>query len=354
MNRVMKNKVLFVTAAMSVALFVPKMTALAGDINSAEQGILDALANTYEYDGGYYKVSDGYIAQVSDYLCKDEINLSSEEASSYLAQFYANIGTGIASGYMVKVGDVEKPGSSAGQTQETGAQEDSSGEGQNTENGSADAGNSAGAENGTAAESSGVAAQTAVQTTGAAAQQTASAAGTAKEGNGQIVDNTTGTTQSGKIDYTVVEVDEVMYVWDTETLDVHAEAYIDSDVLGTLHQGDEVQVTGAATTGWAQIKFEDGVGYVSAAYLRTDGYVENKTQEAEKELEEEQKEELKEEAVEEETEDALEETEEQKDYSDAEQPSKSVSMEWVAVIVVAVVVAAAAVVVLRHKRKSRR
>ena len=85
---------------MMAAFLMPKATAMAGDINGAEQGILDALSNTYEYDGGYYKVTDGYIAQVSDYLCKDEVNLTSEEASGYLAQFYANIGTGIASGYM--------------------------------------------------------------------------------------------------------------------------------------------------------------------------------------------------------------------------------------------------------------
>lgn len=350
----MKKKYLFLTMAMAAALFAPSMTAMAGNINSAEQGILDALSCTYEYNGAYYRVSDGYYSQVSEYFCKDEVDLTDAEATSYLNQFYSNIGTGIASGYMVKVGDVKQPSADSG-NQSSGQQ----GESQTTEGESqTTAGEGQTTEETSSADQSG-------STDTAAAQQTTDQNDTAKvvkipddkNGNQQTADNTAGSTQSGKIDYTVAEMEAVMYVWDVEELEVHAEAYKDSEVIGTLHKGDEVQVTGAATTGWAQISFEDGTGYVSAAYLRTDGYVEQQTaQEEEKasaediDAADDAAEELTEEA-----EDTADETEQEdgKDYSDAEAPAASFSMGWFAVIVMGVIVIAAVLVVLIHRRKKQ-
>lgn len=336
----MKKKYLALIMTMMAAFLMPKATAMAGDINGAEQGILDALSNTYEYDGGYYKVTDGYIAQVSDYLCKDEVNLTSEEASGYLAQFYANIGTGIASGYMVKVGDVEQP--SGGQT----AQPE---QGQSEQEQQNDAENSS--ESGENTETAGTEGESAGNT-GVSDKKNDSTVATVqpqeKTENKPITDNTTGSTQSGKVEYSVTKMEAVMYVWDVESLDVHAEAYKDSEVLGTLQKGDRVQVTGAATTGWAQIWYQDEVGYVSAAYLRTESYVQSQIEE-----EEENTQSISENETQEETDSHTEEAAEepQKDYSDADTPARGVNMEWIAVLTMAVLIVAAVVVVMWHRRK---
>ena len=331
----MKKKYLALIMTMMAAFLMPKAIAMAGDINGAEQGILDALSNTYEYDGGYYKVTDGYIAQVSDYLGKDEINLTAEEASGYLAQFYANIGTGIASGYMVKVGDVEQ--SSGGQTQQPEQEQD--GNAENTAEGSENT-EAAGAEGGNtdAAEASNQKNDDAATTT--KPQE--------KTEDKTITDNTTGSTQAGKVEYSVTKMEAVMYVWDVDSLDVHAEAYKDSEVLGTLQKGDQVQVTGAATTGWAQIWYQDEVGYVSAAYLRTGSYMQTQT---EKETEDTQS--ISENEIQQEKESQKEEIAEEasKDYSNADTPARSVSMEWIALLTMAVLVVAAVLVVMWHRRK---
>ena len=79
------------------------ITALAGEVNSAEQKIVDAISGTYEYDGAQYRVTDAYIAKVANYLSRDDVNMTESEARGYIRQFNENIAVGISSGYMVKV-----------------------------------------------------------------------------------------------------------------------------------------------------------------------------------------------------------------------------------------------------------
>ena len=51
-------------------------------------------------------------------------------------------------------------------------------------------------------------------------------------------------------------------------LNVRAGASANDRILGTLNQGDEVQVIKAAEEkGWVQIRYQDAKAYVSAAYL---------------------------------------------------------------------------------------
>lgn len=247
---------------------------LAGDINSAEQGVIDTISNPQEYNGAYYKVTDAYIAKVTEYLNQDNIDMTQTEADNYIAQFHANIAIGINAGYMEKTGDVEK--------------EDALEEGDNTvdEEESVDNG-----------------------------------------------DQTMGSTADGSLEYTVLPIDEeTMYVFGVDTLDVHAEAYKDSDTIGTLAKGDAVTVIGAASTGWAQVAYDEGVGYVSAAYLRTQGYVDNQ-----------------EEAVQE----AEEPKEPPKDYSNAKPVAKSLNLKAIALVIVVVFTIAIVGIIIYHKNKRK-
>ena len=352
-------------AAFIIPLLVPAR-AYAGDINSAEQNILSTISQQQEYEGAYYKVTDGYIAKVTEYLSRDGIDMGRREAEDYIAQFHANIAVGIASGYMEKVGDVESAasGNGAGTDNSSDSGEDAGADAGSTgTNSGTDTGNNAGtgADNGTA------------EGTGSAAG--AAGIGVDPEGDGPVVDNTAGSTTDGAMEYMVLPMDEeTMYVQGTEELSVHEEAYKDSTVIGGIKEGEPVKVTGAASTGWAQIAFGEKTGYVSAAYLRTQGYMDKK--EAEKKAEEEAKKQAEEEAKKAEEErkaqeekkkaeeeakkaeeaeqaQAEEPAEPEKDYSDAKPVEKSVNLGMIALVVVVVCAAALGGVLFYHKKNSR-
>lgn len=296
---------------LSVLLF--PVTVFAGSLNDAEKGIISAISTTYEYNGEYYKVTDGYISQVSGYLSQDGVDLSEEEASEYLSQFYANIGTGISSGYMEKVENtVSSQPKKPTQTEiETAVTEEST-----------------------------LTAETETENVGEKQDKEKTESET-KTNAGVIVDNTAGSTQSGKLEYSVTPMDAVMYVWDIDTLDVHEEAYKDSDIIGTLFLGDEVIVTGGATTGWAQIDYNGETGYVSAVYLRTDGFIENLKNETETNGEQITAEE------------DVKEKETGKDYSGEKAPSKEIKLEILAVGTAAILLIICAVIILLHRNKKR-
>lgn len=340
-------------AALLLPLLVP-VTALAGDINSAEQGVLDAISEKQEYEGAYYKVTDGYIAKVTEYLSRDGIDMGSREANDYIAQFRSNIGVGIASGYMEKVGDVAGAdpgnGGSAGTDNNSGTGTESG----TGENSGAGTGNDAVAGSGSGS---------------------AAGIGTDPEGDGPVVDNTIGSTLEGAVEYVVLPMDEeTMYVQGTESLSVHEEAYKDSPVIGEVKEGEPVKVTGGASTGWAQIAFGEKTGYVSAAYLRTQGYMDRK--EAEKKAEEEAKKAEEEKAAEEarkaeeakaaeeakkaeeariaEEEAAAEaEAAQAKDYSNAKPVENSINLGLIALMVVVVIALILGGVLFYHKKNSR-
>lgn len=359
-------------AALLLPLLVP-VTALAGDINSAEQGVLDAISEKQEYEGAYYKVTDGYIAKVTEYLSRDGIDMGRREANDYIAQFRSNIGVGIASGYMEKVGDVESADPGTGNA--GGGTGESTGTGTDNNSGTdggagTDAGT--GTESGTGENSGAGTGNDAAAGSGSGG---AAGIGTDPKGDGPVVDNTIGSTSEGAVEYVVLPMDEeTMYVQGTESLSVHEEAYKDSPVIGEVKEGEPVKVTGGASTGWAQIAFGEKTGYVSAAYLRTQGYMDRK--EAEKKAEEEAKKAEEEKAAEEarkaEEEKAAEEArkaeeariaEEEaaaeaeaaqaKDYSNAKPVENSINLGLIALVVVVVIAVILGGVLFYHKKNSR-
>lgn len=326
----MKKKI-FASLAVIMLMSLFSVPVLAGDINSNEQRIIAAISAVYEYDGAYYKVTDAYIAQVTAYLSGDDIDLSSSEVDDYLNQFYANIATGISSGYMECVGKIDSGKDDQGSNSGGSSNKNDENNSETTQQDSTTT--STEEEMATLIEG---AIKVEDLTTGTASG-----------------DNTRGSTISGVQEYTVAEMDrQDMYVWETESLNVHTEAYKDSEIIGTLQKGDKVVVTGAATTGWARIEYNDGVGYVSSAYLRTPGYmIENGYIEVETTEEESTTEVL---TSEEETTSEEESTVVVKDYSDAEPFQKGISLGTIAIVIVVIVAIAMAAVLIWHNRKNFR
>lgn len=366
-NSITKQKITMRTAAAAftalVLPFLMPLTAYAGDINSAERSILSAISEQQEYQGAYYKVTDGYYAKVTEYLSRDDIDMSQWEANDYIAQFHANIGVGVSAGYMEKVGDVE--GADPG-----------TGDGTGTNNGAGTGGGTGAGDKGSGPDAGGDAGADGAGTgAGAAGGSAAAVLGTDPEGDGPVVDNTVGSTAEGAVEYVVLPMDEqTMYVQGTESLSVHEEAYKDSPVIGEVKEGEPVKVTGGASTGWAQIAFGEKTGYVSAAYLRTQGFMDRK--EAEKKAEEEAKRAEEEKAAEEarkaEEEKAAEEArkaeeakaaeeaaaaeaaaEQAKDYSNARPVEKSINLGMIALGTVVVIAAVLGGILFYHKKKSR-
>lgn len=340
------------------------ITAFAGNINSAEQKIIDAISGTYEYDGAYYKVTDAYIAKVIEQLNRDDIDMTEFDAQSYIRQFMDNIAVGISSGYMVKVGDVGESDSSSDNTDGNDSNSNNTGNNSNTDN-NGNTGNNGNTDNNgnntdnnsnTNNNSNDNNSSTDNNGNAADNKDNNSAAGTDTDINsgtdnpltgfipqlnpetGVIEDNTLGSTTDGEIEYTVFSIDrETMYVWDIDTLDVHTEAYKDSEIIGTLNKGDAVVILGAATTGWAQIEYEDTLGYVSAVYLRTQGYMNAMNADVSKE-----------DTTEEEEAGAV------KDYSNAAPLTKSLNLAVVALVIVLVFTIGVGVVIIWHRNKIRK
>ncbi len=81
------------------AMGLAATTAQAGEINSAEQSIVNAVSQSFEYNGKTYIVKSAYIAEGRAKLSEDKVNLSSSEASSYISQFHGCKGELVEEGY---------------------------------------------------------------------------------------------------------------------------------------------------------------------------------------------------------------------------------------------------------------
>lgn len=89
MKRLISAGVLTVT---SIAMLMPALTVMAGDINPAENTIVLASKQTYEKAGHYWKAKPDYISRGISYLKRDDIDLTDAEAASYLSSFYDAVG----------------------------------------------------------------------------------------------------------------------------------------------------------------------------------------------------------------------------------------------------------------------
>lgn len=80
--------------------------------------------------------------------------------------------------------------------------------------------------------------------------------------DGQVV-------ESEEIGYTITQMEEIsMYA--TSAVNVREGPSADFERVGSLKAGQEVKVTGEASTGWYEIAYGEAVGYVSDRYLQTE------------------------------------------------------------------------------------
>lgn len=81
-------------------------------------------------------------------------------------------------------------------------------------------------------------------------------------------ETTEATTTTDKNDFTVEEMSAVMYA--TISLNVRSGPSADFGKIDTLKEGEEVIVTGRASTGWYQVLVDGKTGYVSHNYVTTE------------------------------------------------------------------------------------
>lgn len=87
-----------------VLLCSMRMTVLAGSINGAEASVIAAAQSVFEYNGKSY-VADGWcIDALYGKFSEDGVDLSSTQASGLISMGYANIGRGVAEGYLIPIG----------------------------------------------------------------------------------------------------------------------------------------------------------------------------------------------------------------------------------------------------------
>jgi len=106
---ILKRKyIFFVAVLMAVVLCLNnKKICYAGGINSNEARILSVARGTFEYDGEMYVAKQEYVNMLIAKLSEDGINFTAEQADVAISNVYANIQTGVESGYIVKVDSPE-------------------------------------------------------------------------------------------------------------------------------------------------------------------------------------------------------------------------------------------------------
>lgn len=91
-----------------LALCSSVVFAQAGNINSAEQRVVDTVSQSFEYNGKVYKVTSENIANGKAKLSEDDVDLSEIEADSYIAQFHESYQELVEEGYCIEVSHGEK------------------------------------------------------------------------------------------------------------------------------------------------------------------------------------------------------------------------------------------------------
>lgn len=98
-----------VIGALLCTLFLP-MQIHAGGMNGNEQSVYSAASGTFTYEGQTYKAADAYLAQLSEYLNRDDIDLTAEQAASAIAEMNASVAEGVTQGYIVPTGETAPEG----------------------------------------------------------------------------------------------------------------------------------------------------------------------------------------------------------------------------------------------------
>lgn len=74
----------------------------AGPLMVERQSILSFMTQTFEIDGDIYAISGGYRSKAREYLSRDDVNISGNEAASYISAAKSDIYGGRAYSYLTK------------------------------------------------------------------------------------------------------------------------------------------------------------------------------------------------------------------------------------------------------------
>lgn len=110
----MKRKITKLLSGMA-AMCLIAVTVQAGEINSAEQKVVNAVSQSFEYAEKSYVIKSSNLAEGKAKLAEDGVNLTLAEANSYIAQFHDSYEELVEEGYCDEVGG-EEEGQSTKQT----------------------------------------------------------------------------------------------------------------------------------------------------------------------------------------------------------------------------------------------
>lgn len=101
----MKTKKIAVGFFSAISLvFATTSVCLAGGMNANESSVYAAASGTFQYEGQTYTAAPEYLSQLQAYLCRDDIDLTADQASAAIAEMNANIAQGVAEGYILPTG----------------------------------------------------------------------------------------------------------------------------------------------------------------------------------------------------------------------------------------------------------
>ncbi len=103
----MRNKVLTGLLILISGLMLSVSEINAGNINVAEQMILNYCNGTIDYNGKIYQFTEVAKQEVYNKLMADNIDLTEAQASSAIRQVNANLQQGIEAGYLVETGQLD-------------------------------------------------------------------------------------------------------------------------------------------------------------------------------------------------------------------------------------------------------
>lgn len=99
-----KRKIFLITGAAVLCLaYAMKIPVYAGDINAAEQMIIDFYNGTFSYDGKTYVATEEAKSSVYAKLAEDGVDLTEQEARTAIRQASAQVGDGVKQGYLTEV-----------------------------------------------------------------------------------------------------------------------------------------------------------------------------------------------------------------------------------------------------------
>jgi hypothetical protein len=86
-----------------LCVVIAPITVYAGSLNENESAIVGVAQGEFELDGVKYKVDSSYIDALVNYLCQDDIDLTSAQKDAAIQKIYANVRKGVADGYLIPI-----------------------------------------------------------------------------------------------------------------------------------------------------------------------------------------------------------------------------------------------------------